>query len=355
MTRLALAGLGAAARKIHLAACRHVPGLELVGGADPDAGARAQFQRATRGVPVHEDLETLVASTRPEWILIASPPATHAELACRALERGVHVFCEKPFTESVADADRVLAAAARAGRSVVVNHEFARMPTHAALLASLGSSDFGEPLFLQAWQTMLPNEADASGWRAEGKTLQEFGTHVIDLALRVFAVPPVAVTARMPRVPFPGAGGARDLVDLVALEFPGGRAASIVLDRVSAGRLRYLELRLDGTRSSLRASLGGRASLTLGCAPRSRRPFLRLGFGLGGMTWSERGDRTRVLARNPLDALGRATADLLRSAIEAVAQGREPPSTGAEARAVVRVVEAAYESARTGRTIELAG
>jgi predicted dehydrogenase len=355
MTRIALAGLGAAARTIHLAACRRVPGLELVGGADPDARAREEFGRATRGLPVHEDLETLVASTRPDWLLVATPPATHAELACRALERGLHVFCEKPFAESVADVDRVLAAADRARRAVVVNHEFARIPSHAALLAELGSEDFGEPLFLQAWQTVLPAAADGSGWRAEGKTLQEFGTHVIDLALRIFGATPAAVTARMPRIALPGAEHSRDPVDLVVLEFAGGRAASIVLDRVSPGRHRYLELRLDGTRSSLRASFGGRARLTLGLAPRAHRPFVELGFGAGGLAWSERGERTRVLARNPLDVLARATADHLGAAIAAVAEGRRPPGSGEEARRVVQVVEAAYESARIGRTIELAG
>jgi predicted dehydrogenase len=355
MTRIALAGLGAAARTIHLAACRRVPELELVGGADPDARARAEFQRATGGLPAHESLDALLESARPDWLVVASPPATHAELACRALEHGVHVFCEKPLAESVADVDRVLAAAVRAARAVVVNHEFARMPTHAALLAELGSSEFGEPLFLQAWQTILPAAADESGWRAEGKTLREFGTHVIDLALRVFGAGPVAVTARMPRVASPLAARAHDPLDLVVLEFDGGRAASIVLDRVSPGRHRYLELRLDGTRATLRASLGGRADLKLGIRPRSRRPFVELGLGAGGLAWSERGERTRVLARNPLDVLARATAELLGAALAAVAAGREPPCSGAEARRVVAVVEAAYESARAGRTIELAG
>ena len=355
MTRLAFSGLGAAARNIHLPACRRIAGLELVGAVDPSAEARAAFTALVDDVPVHADLATLLDESRPDWVLIAAPPAAHAELCCVALERGAHVFCEKPFVERLEEADRVLAAAARAGREVVVNHEFARMPIHSAMLAAIGSSDFGEPLFLQAWQTTLPTEADRTGWRAAGKTLQEFGTHVVDLALRVFASRPVAVTARMPGVPLPGANGAHDLVDLVTLEFSGGRAASFVLDRVSSGSHRYLELRLDGTRSTIRASFGGRASLSLGFAPRSRRPFLQLGWGPGGMAWLERGERRKVLARNPFDAFTHATADLLRASIDAVAGGQRPPSSGQEARVVVQVVEAAYESARKGRTIELTG
>jgi predicted dehydrogenase len=50
----------------------------------------------------------------------------------------------------------------------------------------------------------------------------------------------------------------------------------------------------------------------------------------------------------------RATADLIARVVAALEQGAEPPSSAREAREVLRVIDAAYESARTGRRVELA-
>lgn len=367
MTRLALVGLGAAARRIHLPACQSVPGLELVGGADPDPAARETFARATAR-PVHADAAALLAAERPDWVLVAAPPARHAELVLAALEHGAHVFCEKPFVESLADAERIVAASEQAGRVVAVNHEFPRMPSHAALLEAVGGPELGAPLFLQAWQTVEPGEADLVGWRTGAATMREFGTHVVDLAMRVFGGRPLAVTARMPlpagapTTGAPGTGapatgapgtGAGDLLDLVVLEFEGGRSASIVLDRLCRGRHRYLELRLEGERASLRTSLGGRMSLAMGFSPRARRPLLRLDLCKGGQAWIESGESVRVIARNPLDTLAHATGVQLGLVLDAVRRGERPPADAREARDVVEVVETAYAAAREGRTLEL--
>ena len=48
-----------------------------------------------------------------------------------------------------------------------------------------------------------------------------------------------------------------DVVNVISLEFPDGRAASIVLDRLSKGPERYLDMRLDGEFASIHTSIGG--------------------------------------------------------------------------------------------------
>jgi predicted dehydrogenase len=144
--------------------------------------------------------------------------------------------------------------------------------------------------------------------------------------------------------------GESDLIDVVILEFSGGRVASIVLDRVCRGPHRYLEMRLDGEHGSLRASIGGRASFSLSLAP-GRNPGPHLEWAAGGQAWLEVGERRRVLARNPRDAFAHATARTLQLTIDAVSRGEAPPCSARDARSILAVVEAAYLSAQTGRRV----
>ena len=263
-----------------------------------------------------------------------------------------HVFCEKPLAASVAEADALLAAADAADRTLAVNHEFPQMPIFKALAEAIGTSDFGDLLFLQAWQHLDESHESQQGWRAQGRTLHEFGTHVIDLIVRFYGAFPARVFCAMPRA------GAQaplqsDWIDILVLEFADGRAASLVLDRVCRGEHRYLEMRLDGERASLRASIGGRAGLSLRLAPRSRRPAARLDWAAGGQAWLERADERRVLARNPGEIFARATARQLAETLAAVARGEAPPCSGRFARGIALVVEAAYASAETGQRVDL--
>ena len=350
MKRVAIAGLGAATRSIHLPAVSQAPGLRLCGGSDPDAAARAEFSRASGGAPAHADLGLLLSRERPDWVVVAAPPDSHRDLCIQALEAGAHVFCEKPFGARLEDTDAILRAAERARRRVAVNFEYPRMPIFAAALREVGQAGFGRPLLIQAWQHVDQHPERESGWRQEGLTLREFGCHVIDLMMRFYGQAPWRIYARTPR---PAGQGTAEVIDLVVLDFPEDRTAVLVLDRVCRGRHRYLEMRIDGEESSVRASVGGRAGLSLFLNARSRRPGLRLDLAGGGRSWMEIGERRRTLARNPVQAFAAATSEHLAAVVDAVEAGREPPSSGRQAREVMSVVAAAYESAGSGQPVTL--
>ena len=351
--RFALLGLGAAARDIHGPACRELPGVELVAGADPSPQARGQAARWGAGLTCYESAAALFDAERPDWVIVAAEPSAHGELCRLAFARGANVFCEKPLTTSLAEADALIAAARDAGRVLAVNHEFPQMPIFRAAAEAIDGEELGRLLFLQATQHVEEETSEPAGWRARGQTLREFGTHVIDLAVRFYGAFPSRVFCSMPRAGDAAASGS-DLIDVLTLEFADGRAASIVLDRVCRGVHRYLELRLDGERGSLRASIGGRAGVSLGLAPRSRRPALRLDWAAGGQAWLERGDTRRVLARNPGAIFAHATARNLEGTLDAVATGEPLPCSAPFARGIAAVVEAAYQSARQGRVIAIA-
>jgi predicted dehydrogenase len=242
------------------------------------------------------------------------------------------------------------AVAGEQGRSLAVLQELRAEPIVRAVRERIGGSDAGSLVFAQLSQLLDSPLSERQGWRAETPTLLHAGIHLVDLALHLAGEPPVAVSGQHLRT---DRAGQDDPIHLVALEFGGGRLAQITLERVHKGGPRYLEIRADCERATLRASRGGRAELRVG-RPLSRRPGLRLELGAGGLAWEERGERRSHLARNPRDAVVAGTAAQLEEMLEAFRSGREPPSSAREALAALATVEAAYESARAGRRIELA-
>ena len=111
-------------------------------------------------------------------------------------------------------------------------------------------------------------------------------------------------------------------------------------------------MRCECEQAALRASFGGRALVRLGLK-RAERPGVLAEFGAGGLAWIERGVSRRTLARNPRNTAAAATAGLFAKIVAALREGREPPSSAAEARDVIEVVAAAYESAASGSRVEL--
>ena len=178
------------------------------------------------------------------------------------------------------------------------------------------------------------------------------GVHLVDLMIQTFGEPPEAVYARR------SSGFHEDTevdpVQVVTLEFSQGRIGLVTLDRISKGGTRYLEVRADCERASLRASHGGRAYAQIGLK-RAEPTGLKIDYGLGGLAWAEIGRRRRVLARGSKDMNVTATGDLLVGAVEAFRTGVEPPSSAAQARDVIAVIEAAYESHESGSRVALDG
>ena len=236
---------------------------------------------------------------------------------------------------------------------MAVNHEFREKPIFKALKEQLDSGTVGRLVFCQMWQLMdLAPWDEHVAWRAAmpNRTLFEGGVHLVDLLLYLFDAKPSAVYAR--RSSGLDLEREADAIQLVTLEFPGSRLAQITIDRLCPSGTRYLEVRADCERASLRASHGGRALLQIGMK-RAERAGVRLEFGARGLAWLEQGTKRTRLARNPRDDGVYGTAALHRQIVRALEDGREPPSSGREARDVLAVIEAAYRSGTTGERVEL--
>jgi predicted dehydrogenase/nucleoside-diphosphate-sugar epimerase len=109
----------------------------IIAVADP-YGDRSKLDAVLpKDIPFFTSASDLLKSVKPEVVHIATPPATHAELAMLCLAHGAHVYVEKPFTLRTAEADAVLDAARRAGRSVCAGHQLLFEAPARALVAAL--------------------------------------------------------------------------------------------------------------------------------------------------------------------------------------------------------------------------
>ena len=339
--RIGVVGLGAAAKNIHLPAIRKTAGLELVGGVDPAATADQH------AFPVFASLAEMLDKATPDIVAIVTPPDSHYPLICECLDAGVHVFCEKPFVETLEQGHDVIARAAAADRHVVVNNEFRFMNVHEAAYDRIGTDDFGDLLFISIHQTFFVTEETEAGWRGESKrrTCFEFGTHALDLCRYFFGEEPSRISARMPK---PGRPEGADYLNLIQMEFSGDRVAHITLDRLSRGPHRYLDIRLDGTQSCIETRLGGQAELAVGIRGGSKKPYMRLDFAPSGSAHLYQGDKRRKLATDPLDLFPNSTAKLLAAMVGAISAGTRPPCGAADNLHTLALMLAAYESSDQG-------
>jgi predicted dehydrogenase len=106
---------------------RNLDGLEatrVVAVADNSSAARDRARKAAHGAQIIADAHDVITSPDIDAVAIVTPVWTHFELAKAALENGKHVFVEKPFTSTSAQAEELINLAARKNLTIMVDHTF---------------------------------------------------------------------------------------------------------------------------------------------------------------------------------------------------------------------------------------
>ncbi len=216
--RVAVAGLGYWGPNLarNLAALDDVEVAWLV---DPDP------ERIARAAPGHPaarraaSLEAPLADPAVDAVVLATPVATHADLAVAVLEAGRHCFVEKPLARSAADAERAVAAARAAGRVLMVGHLLSYHPGVVKLADLAASGELGEIRYLYG------NRLNLGKARAEENALWSLGAHDVSVLLQLAGEEPSEVSARGESYLRPGV---EDVV-FCYLRFPSGLAAHLHL------------------------------------------------------------------------------------------------------------------------------
>jgi virulence factor len=118
--RIAVVGLGYIAREVHLPALRSLPGVEVVGLVDTEPAALARGLAESGFGPGFPSLEALLDRVRPDAALVLTPKQFHHAAVRTLLQAGVDVFCEKPLTMRLPEAEEVVRLAGDRGRVLMV-------------------------------------------------------------------------------------------------------------------------------------------------------------------------------------------------------------------------------------------
>ena len=227
--RLGMVGAGAIAQMAHLPAIARTKGARLVAICDNDrAKARSLADRFE--VPdVFTDIEELLESDELDAVIVATPNHIHEPHVLAALAAKVDVLCERPLALTSRGVERILAAAQRADRKVMVanNHRF-RTDVQ-ALDQFLRGGELGRLMAFRAGSYQLKRAHES--WRmrraeAGGGVFTEHGIPLLDLALWLADFPdPTRVTAHMDR-----ARGTQSVEDAMLVHIECGSSLSISLD-----------------------------------------------------------------------------------------------------------------------------
>jgi predicted dehydrogenase len=233
-------------------AVHDLPEIRLTAVADADS-RRADRLAATLGARPLTDWRELISEPDVDAIIIATPPATHAELALAALRAGRHVFCEKPLATEVDDATRIAAAALASRCAVVVDHVLRYNPILRAL-GRLRGSLLGPVRRLSFENDASDEDLDAGHWfwdeRVSGGIFVEHGVHFFDAANALIGSTPESVQGIEGRRP------GTDLVDLAVAttRYPGGALASFAHGFSHAHRCERQLMRIDFGTAEARVS-----------------------------------------------------------------------------------------------------
>lgn len=219
--RIAVIGVGHLGRH-HARILAAMPDVQLVGVADVNAarGAEIAQQYGTRAFTDWHDV-----LGRVDAVSIAAPTEVHAEIASGFLQHRVHVLVEKPMTTTTAEADNLLALAARSGVTLAVGHT-ERFNPAVALVKPL----LTQPRFIEVHR--LGTFPDRS---LDIDVVFDLMIHDLDLVLdivgdEVTALEAVGVPVLTPRI---------DIAN-VRLRFANGCIANLTASRISRDRVRKI-------------------------------------------------------------------------------------------------------------------
>jgi predicted dehydrogenase len=296
---------------------------ELVGVASRDRERAAAFAGDLDIPEVFASYDDLLSSDRIDAVYLPLPNSMHEEWAIRAVEHGKHVFCEKPLATGPEAAQRMVDAAAHHGVVLMEAMVYRYHPQTARLRGLLDAGAIGDLRHIDM-RMGGPLPPGNIRWQPEldGGTLTDIGCYLIDVARWAAGAEPVQVTAVWQQH-----GGVDSRIGL-QLAFPGAVVASLF------GTLDTMTVRgaaLEGSGGTLQIE-------------QPTHPYEESAYTVTTPQATE-----RVTLNNGV----RAFTPALDHFHDRVLDGAAPLLANTDAIGTLRVMAAAAESARTGRTVHL--
>jgi UDP-N-acetyl-2-amino-2-deoxyglucuronate dehydrogenase len=311
----------------------------LVAVIDTDR-ARADALAAEHGAHAYSSAADAFAAEEIDAVSVCLPSALHTDAAIEALRAGKDVIVEKPIAVTLADADRIVAAESESGRTVAVISQRRFQPPAVAIKAAIDAGGLGRLTSGIAESAFFRPQSyyDSGDWRGTvaidgGGALMNQGIHALDLLIWMLGTP-VRVSAQTSQI-------AHERIEVEDVA-----AATILFDNGAIG----LILASTAARPGLPVRLAVHGDEGIAVMENERIAFFESSVeGVAGAS----ADTAAAAGREgwgPLDEAHRAQYE---DFIDAVHEGRSPKVTTGAGRRSLAVVLAVYESARTGRPVEL--
>ena len=318
---------------VHARELGGVEGAELVAIAEPREGAGRELAEA-HGVAWHPNEQDLLAREDVDVVILCMPSGLHPDGAVAAARAGKHVITEKPMAITLEGADRMVEACREAGvtLSVIFQYRFNRDALR--LKRAIDAGLFGRPVLGNAfvhWRRTQEYYEEKGGWRGTwaldgGGALMNQSVHAIDL-LQWFLGPVESLCAYTATLAHEIE--AEDTAT-AALRFRSG-ALGVIQGTTSTHADYPARIEVRGTEGG--AVLEG-ARLTDWRLSREEELLSA--------------DELEAFPDAPEESFGAAHGRQLHEIFAALAEGREPPIGGEEARKAVEIILGVYRAAREG-------
>ena len=315
------------------------PGIELVAVADPDAAALAKARERTGARRVYADYREMLERERPELVSVA-PRWTdqHHAMVRAALAVGAHVYCEKPFTRTLAEADDLLRQADGAGRRIAVAHQTRLVPGTLQIKRRLDDGLIGD-----LREIRVHGKQDRRGG---GEDMVVLGTHQFDL-VRFFAGDPQSCRARIFQ-------DGRE-IGPADVRAPTEDIGPVVGDDVDATFALKSGVIVRYTSRAGRAAADGPMGMEL-VGSRGSVRFLN---DFSPKVFLREGDQWRPLDLNPAakafpaaEAVNVANGRVVDDWLAAIAEGREPVCSGRAAMKSLEMIHAVFAAGLSRSQVE---
>jgi predicted dehydrogenase len=238
--------------------------------------ALAQQRGRELGVPATASFDAVLANPEVDAVILSVPHYLHAPMTIRALESGKHVMCDKPIATTVADGEKMIAAAAQTGRKLTINYamrcsdkaRYARRLIREGLLGDIfaitiiGARAKPAIYWEQGWRKVTKTDWRMSKAKAGGGVMLMNESHSLDLLLSLTGLHAVAVVGMAGTYNSPPRVGVEDLAAGVLRLSNGGLATVLASSCYLGGLLPHESI------------LGKRGQMEYVCVNNAIRVFL---------------------------------------------------------------------------------
>ena len=187
--KLGIIGCGGIANGKHLPSLKAIDRADIVAFCDliPERAEKAAKEYGVEGAKVYTDYRELLKDESIDVVYVLTPNRSHADISIDALHAGKHVMCEKPMAKCAADARRMVEAAKATGKKLTIGYQHRQKAESQYVKACIDRGDLGEIYYAKAYAIRrrgTPNwGVFLNEYEQGGGPLIDIGTHALDLTL----------------------------------------------------------------------------------------------------------------------------------------------------------------------------